>query len=337
VIDLRVIDTSGDPNSAGAAVLRAAADSAAVIYAGPGTVLTSIRPKLEPTHVPVFLLDGDLYTTRGLYSNVFQASVPLLWQARVIAHYFRVRGDEMIMPFYFTPEAKPAWISAAAEEHLQTDEEPPIKDGEKLVGLGPQPGMMLGGAAGAPTQWATSDSGLRARQIPGDVAVAGYAWAGWAEPLPRVHDFRQAFRAAYGRLPFGNEQHGFDTVKLLASSLIDTKLKGGARLIAQLETVKNRFFSYMAIRLNPDDHVFYDDWTLGLFAVAGPDETLEPWMSEGTPWRPVMRTFTNDDKRTTVWERDRKPFFPGWNDPEPSPPFWWSRIGIITRAGDPLH
>jgi hypothetical protein len=135
----------------------------------------------------------------------------------------------------------------------------------------------------------------------------------------------------------GLEQQGYDAVKLLALALADTKGTGGARLITRLERVGYRWFSYMPITLGPDDHTFYEDWTLGMFAVPGPNEPTDAWMEGGTPWRPIMRTFSYDLKRTTIWERDRGPFFPGWHEPAPSPYYWWSRLGITTRPGDPLH
>jgi hypothetical protein len=77
---------------------------------------------------------------------------------------------------------------------------------------------------------------------------------------------------------------------------------------------------------------------LGLFAVAGPKERLDPWEVAGTdPWRPVMRTFTYDGTRTNVLDMDRKVFFPFWGKDQPGPEYWRSRYGIATRPRDPLH
>jgi hypothetical protein len=78
---------------------------------------------------------------------------------------------------------------------------------------------------------------------------------------------------------------------------------------------------------------------LGLFAVAGPNERLDPWQTPGSePWRPLMRTFTYDGKRTSVLDMDRRAFFPFWRKNQPGPEFWRSRYGIRTRASkDAVH
>ncbi len=89
--------------------------------------------------------------------------------------------------------------------------------------------------------------------------------------------------------------------------------------------------------LGPDDHTLTDETFLGLFAVAGPGEEPEPWVA-GTPWRPIVRTFTFDGQRTSFLERDRRVFFPFWREGRPSPKFGRSRYGITTRAAeDPVH
>jgi len=92
------------------------------------------------------------------------------------------------------------------------------------------------------------------------------------------------------------------------------------------------------VDFGPDDHVFAPRDELGLFAVAGPKERLDPWEVAGTdPWRPVMRTFTYDGRRTSVLDMDRKVFFPFWGKDQPGPVYWRSRYGIVTRPNDPLH
>jgi hypothetical protein len=51
-----------------------------------------------------------------------------------------------------------------------------------------------------------------------------------------------------------------------------------------------------------------------------------------------MRTFTPDIERTSVLDRDKPVFFPGWRLDRPAPKYWRSRFGIVTRPGrDPLH
>lgn len=329
-LDLRVLDHRGDAALAGESVVEAARSSAAVVYAGPGEVLTSVRSELEPTGVPVFLLEGDLYTTRGLYTNVFQASIPLLWQARVIARYLRVRQQEpsRVIHSAAEPEAsRAAWESAAAEEGVSTAEE---EADAPVVTLGEDDPSVESRLAG-------TDDLLGDADAPGTAAVAPYTWSGWAEPIPRVERFREAFRDAFGRIPMGREQQAYDSVRLLAVCLADTRGEGGRALIDRLERVTDRAFSSLPIRLGPDDHTLLDDFSIGMFAVAGPGEEVEPWMEGVTPWRPVMRSFTYDGERVTILERDRGPFFPKWRKPAPTPKYFRSELGIVTGPGDPLH
>jgi hypothetical protein len=51
-----------------------------------------------------------------------------------------------------------------------------------------------------------------------------------------------------------------------------------------------------------------------------------------------MRTFTFDGEKTNILDRDKQVFFPRWQRPRPSPKYWRSRYGIVTRpARDQLH
>ncbi|MEX2459221.1 MAG: hypothetical protein WD770_09575 [Actinomycetota bacterium] len=340
-IDLQIVDHRGDAGRAGEGILESAKSSAAIVYAGPGAVLTGLRPELEPTRVPVVLLEGDLYTTRGLYTNVFQASMPLLWQARVIAKYLAVRNEAGATAVFDAEDldgGRLAWSSAAAEEGVAASpEEPAFPEGYPIVLMGdPEQGPF----GATPDQILSTDAllGLEDRDLaPGTGFVAPYTWSGWGEPVPRVRRFRDAFRAAFGRIPMGLEQQAYDAFRVLAGALAATRGEGGGPLIEQLERVHDRAYSSLPIRLGPDDHTLLDDFSIGVFAVAGPDEDIEPWMEGLTPWRPVMRSFTYDGERVVILERDRRPFFPTWRKPAPTPNYWRSLLGITTRPRDPLH
>jgi len=135
------------------------------------------------------------------------------------------------------------------------------------------------------------------------------------------------------------EQEGYDAVRLLAEALIRTGGTGGRRLTNTLEEVRDRIFSGFPIELGPDDHVVTPRDELGLFAVAGPTERVDPWQEPGSePWRAIMRTFTYDGSRTSVLDVDRRVFFPFWRKNQPGPRFFRSRYGIRSLAArDPLH
>ena len=58
---------------------------AAVLYVGPGAALSPVRESFEQTDTPVILLEGDLYTSRGLFPQLFQTTIPWEWQAKARA------------------------------------------------------------------------------------------------------------------------------------------------------------------------------------------------------------------------------------------------------------
>jgi ABC-type branched-subunit amino acid transport system substrate-binding protein len=178
-----------------------------------------------------------------------------------------------------------------------------------------------------------------ARPEPGTSACYPYTWAGWAEAIRRVARFRAAFQRYFGRPPGGLEQEGYDAVRTLASALERDRVRGGAALTSSLERVKSLTLSGFPIDLGPDDHLFLPRDELGLFAVAGPRERLDPWQSPGSePWRPLMRTFTYDGRRDNILDQDKRVFFPRWRKDRPGPFYWRSRYGIVSRPGrDPLH
>jgi hypothetical protein len=173
---------------------------------------------------------------------------------------------------------------------------------------------------------------------PGATTCYVYTWAGWAQPIKRVAAFRKSFRRSFGRLPSGFEQEGYDAVRVLVEGLKKTEGEGGRRLTATLERLPAQTFSSVPVDLGPDDHLFLPRDELGLFAVPGPNEELDRWQKpDHSNWRPLMRTFTYDGKRTNILDRDKRAFFPFWRENRPAPFYWQSRYGITTRQSDPLH
>jgi ABC-type branched-subunit amino acid transport system substrate-binding protein len=173
---------------------------------------------------------------------------------------------------------------------------------------------------------------------PGTTACYTYSWAGWAQPIPRVGKFISRFEQAFGGPPTGFEQEGHDAIRTLAAALGATGGRGGPVLIEALENMHSKAFSSFPVDLGPDDHVFLPRDELGLFAVPGPKEKLDPWQTgTAVPWRGLMRTFTYDGERNNILDRDRPVFFRGWKAPQPGPYYWKSRYGITTRPSDPLH
>ena len=365
--DLRVevADDRGDPERA-RGLLEAAfrGDAAAVVVVDEGSDLIALRREAEAFGGPTVLLAGDLYSSRSLYRQVFQGSVPVLWQARAMARYLvrDRRHDRVVLVIEEggTPGARAAFADAIAEEeggvsrHLSIRPGRSVRtvvasarDADALVFLGGSgTAAKLSGALSRrpdPPQLVVSPEALspefaEARPPPGTVTPYPYTWAGWARPIARVRSFRVRFREAFGRLPAGHEQEGYDSVRLLVDGLRRTRGRGGRRLVRVLESLPWRPYSSLPVQLGPDDHVFLGEHEVGMFAVPAPGERGEPWVGPRTPWRPIMRTFTPDLERTGIPDRDKRVFFPRWRKNRPAPKYWNSRYGIVTRPGrDPLH
>lgn len=337
--------------------------SPALLYVGEGPALSALRTRFERRRKTLFLLLGDLYTAHAMFREVFQTTIPWEWQAGVIARYlvrdrraraigFMGSGEEAGEAEATTQRALNYWGGQLAwGATFGSGEEPPesavtrARGADAVVVFGSPPdsarlARLLAESENGPrivggASLLVANPGLPA----GTTACYPYTWAGWAEPIRRVHLFRARFRAAFGHDPTGLEQEGYDAVRVLAESLVRTGGVGGRKLTSVLEKVNDRTFSSFPIELGPDDHVLLPRDELGLFAIAGRGERVDPWQAPGSePWRALMRTFTYDGNRTSVLDMDRRVFFPFWRKNLPGPEFYRSRYGIRTRASrDPLH
>jgi hypothetical protein len=324
-LEISFVDPAGDPQGA---LLRTVEGRppAVIVVRAPAAVVRA-RPDIEAAAVPVIEIGSDLYSERALFRYAFQVSIPLTWQARVLAHYLVAdRGYDRIGIIGNPPLAR----AALAEEGLA-----PVagSEAEAFLALAGPPRGLSGPQLATPAEtleyadWAP----------PGTVACAPYTWTGWAEPIPRVARFRGRFLGRFGREPGLPEQEGYDAARVLADALDRSGGRGGDALVRALESFRDETYASTPIRLGPDDHVLAEESHLGLFAlepvgVQAPGEDLEP-----LPWRPLMRTFTTNGRRVNLFERDVRVFFPNWRQPAPRPNYWRSRFGIITRPDDPLH
>ena len=349
--------------------VRAAAglDPTAVIVIGDARSVAEARPVIEEAQVPVILMGGDLYSSRQLFRYAFQTSIPYRWQARVLAHYaVGDRGYDSIA-HVVDPDLGEVTNTGIAEEIAReggdivlgtavTSESSAEDVAGELVSSGVRGAMFLGatdkaallsqalaGTPGAP-QLLLSGEALDASfasHVPGagTVACYGYTWSGWADMLPRVHEFRERFSASFDHIPASLEQEGYDATKALAAALVRTQGEGGDRLVRELETFREETYSSVPVRLGPDDHVLAEQSHLGLFAIEEPiDAALPPpEASSLLPWRPILRTFTTDGEKMNFLDRDKKIFFPFWQPKRPTPKYWRSEYGIVSRPSDPLH
>jgi ABC-type branched-subunit amino acid transport system substrate-binding protein len=297
----------------------------AVFVVGAADAVTEARPDIEAVGVPVILVGGDLYTDRRLFRLAFQTAIPLRWQARVLARYLVVdRGHDRI--------AVTGDRAVGAEALAEEGASPATGDPDAVLALGSPrdttEGVQLAAANGAV---------LRRELAPGTVLCLPYTWAGWADMLPRVHRFRTRFERVHDRAPVGFEQEGYDAVRTVDEAMARAEGSGGEALLAALEGFRDETYSSLPIRLGPDDHVLAEESHLGLFAID--DRPAPAGEAQGTvSWRPVMRTFTTDGQKVNLIDGDKKVFFPGWRRRKPSPRYWKSRFGIVTRPDeDPLH
>jgi branched-chain amino acid transport system substrate-binding protein len=366
-LEIQVQDDEGDLGTTTDLIRQAVQGpgTPAVLVVGPARSVVAARLEIEATRTPVVLLGGDLYTGRDLFRQAFQTSIPYRWQAAVMARYLvKDRGHERIgLVTERGPGAevaRQAFTAAMAEEGSVPSLSLPLspgsdigvlaermRDADAVAYFGDAPaGRRLGRALAKlddPPQVAASAAALQpgfagsGGPRPGTVTPYPYTWAGWAEPIRRIGTFRDLCLRQLGHHPEGFEQEGFDAVRILAAGLRSSSGHGGDPLVRALESFTEALWASLPIRLGPDDHLFFSDRQLGLFAVEDPGKGPEPWVAEWAPWRPIMRTFTGNGERTTVIDRDKDVFFPGWRPREPAPDFWTSRYGIVTRQGDPLH
>jgi ABC-type branched-subunit amino acid transport system substrate-binding protein len=335
----------------------------AILYVGPAEAVAPLRLRFEEAGTPLVLSAGDLYSARDLFPQVFQTTIPWEWQANVIARYLVKdrKADRTVFVGSGADAETAAGLMASAMAYwggglsatvttrtgglLEGDVRSKAEGAAAVVGYGPPDDLSrLAGVLAdlsRPPQLAAAAGLLPVtpHPPPGTVACSPYTWAGWAQPIPRAGEFRTSFAAANGRPVTGPEQETYDAVRLLAWGLRQGGPKGGADLGATLEKAQGLQFSGFPIDLGPDDHVLPPRDQLGLFAVAGPKERVDPWQIPGSePWRPIMRTFTTDGRRTSILDEDRTVFFPGWTKYKPGPYYWRSIYGIATRPGqDPLH
>jgi hypothetical protein len=328
-----------------AASLDATAGPPATLVVGRGELATRLRPEIESAGNPMIVLGDDLYSSRRLYRQVFQAAVPELWQARALARLLvRDLGLRDVRMVLGDRDARSAYAAAFAEEGAALGTSRDIEalagaDAAIVPGSPERAGPIVDRIAALPDPpliaLSAEGFGIESRLPPGTVAPYHYAWSGWAEPISRVARFRERFERRVGHLPEALQQEGYDAVRVLADALTRTGGRGGDALIRALEGITDATHSSLPLRLGPDDHVLLPQGQLGVFAVAGPGTEAPGEALAANPWRPVMRTFTYNGERVTVVRRDLRVFFPSWRHPAPIPEYQLSRLGITSPAGTP--
>jgi hypothetical protein len=337
--------------AAGLGALTAPNAPPAAVVVGRGDLVVRSRPEVASAGAPVMVLGDDLYSSRRLFRQAFQASVPELWQARVLARLLvrdlRLPSVTLISGERETTAAYRAAMAEEGEALRVVKAGAPRPTARRVAGVDavilPGPADDIDALARTivrlndPPLLGLGSEGLSvgARLPAGTVAPYHYAWSGWAEPIRRVARFRDRFERIHGVLPEALQQEGYDAVRVLAEALRRTDGRGGDALITELEAVREATYSSLPLRLGPDDHVLLPEGQLGAFAVAGPGTEAPGEALAPNRWRPVMRTFTYNGERATIVRRDLRTFFPRWSYPAPTPEYQRSEYGITSPAGTP--
>lgn len=342
-------------------------DPEAVLVVGDAGSVAEARPAIEEARIPVILMGGDLYSPRLLFRYAFQTNIPYRWQAQVLAHYAVADREYPSIAQIVDTGLGDATNNAIAEEiggeggdislvAAIDDQASADRIANDILQAGMDTAIFLGATDKAallsralsglpdPPQLLLSAEALDASFAshiprPGTAACYTYTWSGWAEMLPRVHEFRDRFTASFEHFPASLEQEGYDAVMSLAEALTRTGGEGGDRLVEELEKFREETYSSVPVRLGPDDHVLAEQSHLGLFAIEEPmDGGLPPpEASSLIEWRPIIRTFTTDGEKVNFLDRDKRIFFPFWRPKRPTPKYWRSEYGIVSRPSDPLH
>jgi ABC-type branched-subunit amino acid transport system substrate-binding protein len=357
------LDVRETADPAGELLAAVEARPPAVLVLADGEAVVAARTEIEAAGVPVVVIGDDLYSGRSLFRYVFQTSIPISWQARVLATYLLEDRDEPNVTV-LVPEQDDAEVAASAFGAAFAEEggaapsvavPAPVDGPRALNGLvGGSDAVVAFGSPGAVARignlvrqmdvpprlvlGSTSLSHLVGDRLPpGSAVVYPYTWAGWATMLPRVEAFRRSFESTIGRGPGGLEQEGYDAVRALSEALVRTQGRGGEALVRALETFRDETYASLPIRLGPDDHVFAEQSQLGVFSAIDSGEAVPGEAAGPPPMRPIMRTFTTDGEKVNILDRDKKVFFPFWHEKRPSPKYWRSGYGIVTRPSDSLH
>jgi hypothetical protein len=173
-LEISFVDPAEDPEGALRRTVEARPPAVIVVRA-PGAVVRA-RPDIEAAAVPVIEIGGDLYSDRALFRYAFQVSIPISWQARVLAHYLVTDRGYVRIGVIGEPE-----IARAALEEGRT--EAGRRGGPGLSG----PGRPAAGADRCAAGWTGRHAGVKGRHATGHrgVCAVHVGRVGGADP-PRV-------------------------------------------------------------------------------------------------------------------------------------------------------
>ncbi len=192
-------------------------------------------------------------------------------------------------------------------------------------------------------QLATFDLGLTPlppEEVPaaGTVAADTYARGAHYLPVPEFEDFRSDFFDWWGSLPQGWELRSYDAVRAIGWAW-GHSLSGPPGVTDALETMSGERFGGLEVFLDPEDHVFLDVDSVGLWVVPGPDAAPESsTLGPSIPWVPLARSWSTRGGRTTISAQDWRYLFAGGPGPSSAAPrYSRSLFGVTTPRQDPAY
>ncbi|MEA2487796.1 MAG: hypothetical protein QOF16_1450 [Actinomycetota bacterium] len=175
------------------------------------------------------------------------------------------------------------------------------------------------------------------RMPPGTVASDTYARGAYYLPVPGFRQFSTAFEKWWGKKPLGWELRSYDAVQMIGWAAFRSRV--GEDVASVLQGLKNQRFGGLDISFDSRDHVAPEQDTVGLWVVPRPSEYVRERtvLPISLPWVPLARTFSTNERRTSIPRTDWGGLFLGGGSAKKTPSVYRMRYGVTTRPSDPFH
>lgn len=170
---------------------------------------------------------------------------------------------------------------------------------------------------------------------PGTVASDTYARGAHYLPVPSFRQFTSAFEKWWGKKPIGWELRSYEAVQMIGWAAFRARVDDDVATVLQQMTGER--FGGLDISFGPRDHLAPEPNTVGLWVVPRRQEYVRERtvLPVSLPWVPLARSFSANERRTTIPRADWGPLFGRGATGPPS--VYRMRYGITTRRSDPFH
>ncbi|MDQ3878566.1 MAG: ABC transporter substrate-binding protein [Actinomycetota bacterium] len=173
--------------------------------------------------------------------------------------------------------------------------------------------------------------------FPGTVASDSYSRGAHYLPLPGFREFASAFEKWWGKRPLGWEVRSYDAVQMIGWASFRADVNED--IASVLEGINGQRFAGLPIALSSRDHLALDQDAIGLWVVPRTTEYVyeRTVLPVSLPWVPLARSFSRNERRTSIPAADWGPLFIGGNRAKRAPSVYKMRYGITSRRSDPFH